>query len=185
MASSENRYLALLRGINVGGKNIIPMQDLRKCLADIGLSKVRTYIQSGNVLFRSDENRVPQLTKLIETELASSFQYEARCVVIGHAKYRKMIGMAPPEWGENEQWKYNAMFLLPGTTAKKILESLPPPRPDIETVSAGSGVIFWSASRKDLTRSTLMKLAASPAYQKMTVRNSNTTHKLLRLFDEI
>ena len=53
MAKALPKFLALLRGINVGGKNIIAKDDLRQCFEDLGFESVRTYIQSGNILFRA------------------------------------------------------------------------------------------------------------------------------------
>ena len=72
------RFLALLRGINVGGKNIVPKDALRKCFEDLGYRSVRTYIQSGNILFRSAETDVTALTDEIEHALSVRFSYDAR-----------------------------------------------------------------------------------------------------------
>ena len=66
MTKNDSRFLALLRGINVGGKNIIAKADLRQCFEELGLTNVRTYIQSGNVLFRCDEKSVDELTATLQ-----------------------------------------------------------------------------------------------------------------------
>ena len=62
-------YFAFLRGINVGGKNIIKMEDLRQIFIDCGFSRCKTYIQSGNVLFRSKNTELKKLTKKIEAKI--------------------------------------------------------------------------------------------------------------------
>ena len=79
---AQTQYLALLRGINVGGNNIIKMADLKACFESLGLTDVVTYIQSGNVIFKSAEKDKAKLTKMIEAGLSKRFNYEARLVVI-------------------------------------------------------------------------------------------------------
>ncbi len=185
MPGQPSRFLALLRGINVGGKNIIAKDELRACFEDLGFTSVRTYIQSGNILFRSQDRAVKRLTTIIEGGLSERFSYEAKAVVLPHHRYRAAVEAAPSDWGHDEQFKHNACFTLSSSTPRKLLSQLPTPKPKIEVVSVGPGVIFWSVSKKQLTRSTLMKLAATPAYQQMTVRNHNTVFKLLDLFETI
>ncbi|MDP6446338.1 MAG: DUF1697 domain-containing protein [Pirellulaceae bacterium] len=185
MTSTSNRFLALLRGINVGGKNVIAKDDLKACFEDLGLENVRTYIQSGNILFRSDETRVKELTASIEAGLSERFSYEAQAVVLSHKKYKSSVAAAPAEWGHDDSRKHNAMFTLSSTTPKKVLARLTPPKSDIESVATAPGVIFWSASIAELSKTTVMKLASLPVYQQMTVRNHNTVFKLLDLFETI
>ena len=81
--------------------------------------------------------------------------------------------------------KHNALFTLQGVTPADIMSQLPPPNPKIENAVTGPGVIFWSASRQHLARTTIMKLAKLPLYQQLTVRNHNTTFKLRDLFAAI
>lgn len=173
-----SRFLALLRGINVGGKNIIAKDDLRKCFEKMGFSSVRTYIQSGNVIFESDLSKIAELTDIVEEALSKRFKYEAQAVVLSRRKYQTAISSAPPTWGNNDDHKHNAMFTLRTTTPAKVLNLLPDPKPEIDIVTTGPGVIFWSVSKKGLTKSTAMKLAKHRTYQQMTVRNHNTVFKL-------
>ena len=184
MAKQPRRFLALLRGINVGGKNIIPKDALRRCFEDLGLLHVRTYIQSGNVLFRSHETNSKTLTDAIEAGLTKQFSYDAQAVVLSYTRYQAAVQAAPDGWGQNGLQKHNALFTLRGITPERVLTKLPAPQADIETVTTGPGVVFWSASKKHLTRTTLMKLAAAPVYQQVTVRNHNTVFKLLELFED-
>ena len=185
MAESSKRYLALLRGINVGGKNIIAKDDLRRCFEDLGYANVRTYIQSGNILFRSNKSSVKSLTAEVEAGLSDRFSYQAQAVVVPLRKYKSMVAAAPDGWGTDDDQKHNALFTLSVTTPKKVLQQLSPPKTEIETVTVGPGVIFWSVSKQYQTRATLMKLAKESVYQQMTIRNHNTVFKLLRLFEEI
>ena len=185
MAKSNSRFLALLRGINVGGKNVIAKDDLRECFEELGLTNVRTYIQSGNILFRSEETAGKELTPLIEKSLSKRFSYDAQAVVLSYRKYKSVIQAAPRIWGNCDSQKHNALFTLNGITPKKVLAQLSPPKTNIESLTAGPGVIFWSVSKKQLTKTTFMKLAKESVYQQMTIRNHNTAFKLLELFEEM
>lgn len=185
MATNASRFLALLRGINVGGKNIIAKDDLRQCFEDLGFTNVRTYIQSGNVFFRSDEASVKELTTAVEAGLSDRFSYEAQAVIVPHRKYKSAVAAAPDAWGTDDKQKHNAMFTLSSTTPQKVMAQLSIPKTDIETVTTGPGVIFWSASKSHLTKTAMLKLAREAVYQQMTVRNHNTVFKLLELFEEV
>ena len=183
VAVSE-RYLALLRGINVGGNNIIAKDDLRGCFEDMGFTSVRTYIQSGNIVFRAEPGETKQLTALVETGLSARFSYAARAVVLSYADYRALLDAAPPAWGEDPAYRHNALFTLAGTTPDQVLASIPPVKEELETVAAGPGVVFWSAEKKRATRSAFVKLPAHPVYQQVTIRNHNTVRRLAALLEE-
>ena len=179
------RFLALLRGVNVGGKNIVPKDALRGCFEDLGFSSVRTYIQSGNILFRSANTDVPALTDEIERALSERFSYNARAVVLSRRSYRIAVDAAPEKWGRDDGQMHHALFTLAGADSRDILARLRPPRLEFETVTPGPGVIYWSVSRAQPTRSTWVKLPASREYQKLTARNHNTVFRLRQLFEEI
>ena len=184
----DDRYLALLRGINVGGNNVIAKDDLRRCFEGLGFTNVRTYIQSGNIVFRTPE-RTPegetgQLTERVESGLAERFSYAARAIVLSHAGYRAALAAAPAAWGENDAYRHNALFTLAGTTPEEVMAGLPPVKEELESVAAGPGVIFWSAEKKRVTRSAFVKLPALPVYRQVTIRNHNTVRRLATLLEE-
>ena len=183
-ALESERYVALLRGINVGGNNIIAKDDLRRCFEDLGFARVRTYIQSGNIVFRAAQGEGEQLTARVEAGLSERFSYAARAVVLSYAEYRALLDAAPPAWGEGPAYRHNALFTLAGTTPDEVLASLPPVKDELETVAAGPGVIFWSAEKQRVTRSAFVKLPALPVYQQVTIRNHNTVRRLAALLDE-
>ena len=168
-------HLALLRGINVGGKNVIRMGDLRQAFEDMGFADVSTYIQSGNVLFHTDCSSTKQMTARIEKCLSKRFAYHARAVVKSKRQYLEALKCAPASWGTDPSRKHNAIFAGPGVRTNAILGQLPPLRDELEVATCGPGVIFWSASRENITRATMMKIAAIPAYKDLTVRNHKTT----------
>ena len=97
----KERYVALLRGINVGGHNIIAKDDLRHCFEEMGFTRVRTYIQSGNIVFRAAQGEGEQLTARVEAGLSERFSYAARAVVLSYAEYRALLDAAPSAWGED------------------------------------------------------------------------------------
>ena len=185
MAKRSAPYLALLRGINVGGKNIIAKDELRECFENLGFQNVRTYIQSGNVLFRSEVRGIKKLTAHIETALSTTFDYSAQAVVIARNQYQAEIQSAPEDWGVDETRKHNAMFLLGSLKPDDVLTELPSPNPDYECVTTGKTTLFWSTSKQHLGKTAMMKLASSPLYKQMTVRNHKTTCKLLELLSEL
>ncbi|MBT8485856.1 MAG: DUF1697 domain-containing protein [Phycisphaerales bacterium] len=181
----SSRFLALLRGINVGGHNIIKKDDLRACFEDLGFESVKTYIQSGNILFRSGSTSVKTLTGRVEEGLSDRFGYDAQTLVLSHRQYRTALEAAPAGWGEDDTKKHNALFTLRSTTPAKVIRMAPPPREGVDEISTGPGVIFWSISKKLVGRSSGTKFAASPVYRQVTVRNHNTVFKLLELFDQL
>ena len=185
MAKEQTRYLALLRGINVGGKNIIAKEELCRCFEELGCCCIRTYIQSGNILFRTKATSAKQLSTQIENELSRRFSYAAQAVVLSHHQYVSAVQAAPKQWGASSLRKHNAIFMLGDMPPDELLKQLPSPKKDLESVVMGPGVVFWSVSKKRLSKTTLMKLSMSPVYQNVTVRNHNTVFKLLELFDEI
>lgn len=185
MGKNQTKFVALLRGINVGGNNIIAKADLIDCFESLGFQNVMTYIQSGNILFRANTSSVKNVTSKIEKQLSIRFSYAARAVVMTRRQFDSAVEAAHSEWGHNSEYKHNALFTLGDTTSKNVLAQLPDPNAGIETVSTGPSVLFWSASTKDLSRTTMMKLAKTSMYKQLTVRNHNTVFKIRDLFDKV
>jgi len=171
--AADSRFLALLRGINVGGHNVIAKDDLRACFESLDPSNVRTYIQSGNILFRIDGATPHDLTETIARALSERFAYDA------------VLRAAPNAWGADAQQKHNALFTLPGITPQRVVAQLPPPKPGIESVTLGPGVIFWSILKDHQAQTTYAKLPAARVYRRLTIRNHNTVCKLRDLFEAI
>lgn len=87
-------YIALLRGINVGGKNIIKMDALKKTFASLGFGQVQTYIQSGNVIFESDMEE-KQLTKLIISQIETNFGFSVAVILRTIEELDEIINNCP------------------------------------------------------------------------------------------
>ncbi len=180
----RSRYLALLRGINVGGNAKIAMQDLRSVLEKSGLESVRTYIQSGNIIFESDEDNTTVLAELIKDVIEQNFELTVPVVVFTRTEWSKIVQEAPAWWGKDEDWKHNLLVLLKPYDMSATIAAIGTLKPDIERLEPGDGVLYQAMSRALFGRTTTGKLAASPIYQRMTVRNYNTAKKLLTLLDD-
>ncbi len=177
-------YVALLRGINVGGRNLIRMPALKACFEAGGFAEVATYIQSGNVLFTSPETRVAGLTQRIEEMLAATFGYQATVVVRNRAQMRAVVEHAPKGFGtEPATYRYDAIFLKPPLTSKVAMKSVPT-KPGVDEAHAGTGVLYFSRLIEKATQSRLNKIVSSPIYASVTIRNWNTTTKLLSMMNE-
>jgi len=178
------RYVALLRGINVGGKNPIPMAALKACFEDAGFEEVGTYIQSGNVVFTGPASNQAALTDRVEWTIRNAFaHYEASVVVKSRSQMRAVVDAAPKGFGkEPAKYRYDVCFLKPSVRAKQVVASLPT-KEGVDRIWAGSGVVYFSRLTSRATSSRMNRVASLPAYKQMTIRNWNTTTKLRELLD--
>jgi uncharacterized protein (DUF1697 family) len=184
MPASTN-YLTLLRGINVGGNNLIKMGSLRDSFERNGFVEVSTYIQSGNVLFRSRAADVKRLTRKIERMLSKEFSYEARVVVVSHDKLRGIVEKAPKGFGTKPaDYLSDVIFLRPPLTAAEAMREVQT-REGVDKAAAGDGVLYFSRLKAKASRSRLSKIVSSPIYPQVTIRSWGTTTKLLGKLDEL
>ena len=169
--------LCLLRGINVGGKNIIKMANLKACLEEIGLEKVETYIQSGNVIFESKKaNNV--LTQLIEKALLKKFGYREPVLIISKKKLETIIASAPKGFGsEPGKYQYDFIFIVKEITEKAFAKVVSL-RDGVDTMHVGKDALYFSRLKSKASKSHLSKIVSKPEYKLVTVRNWNTTIKL-------
>lgn len=180
----QTRCIALLRGINVGGNNIIRMADLKTCFEDAGFIDVRTYIQSGNVLFSTTKKHDAALTSNIEKLLADRFGYAARVVILSDANMRQVVAEAPNDFGKQpEAFRYDVIFLKEPLTASQALEAIET-TPGVDEVHTGTHALCFSRVTAKATQSRLAKIVSLPLYKNTTVRNWNTTVKLLSMVSQ-
>ncbi|HEY9350003.1 MAG TPA: DUF1697 domain-containing protein, partial [Acidothermales bacterium] len=137
-------YVALLRGINVGGKNLIRMPALKAAFEEDAFEDVATYIQSGNVLFTAPGARTTELTDRIETLLAEAFDYVPTVVVRNRTQMRAIVDRTPRGFGaEPAKYRYDVVFLKEPLTAKVAMKSLQL-KPGVDEAHAGTGVLYLS-----------------------------------------
>lgn len=172
-----NTYLTLIRGINVGGNNIVPMAKLRDTCTQAGLSNVQTFIQSGNVIFESSETDTKELQLLFEKILREHFSVTTRVVVVARETYLDIIAHFPTVFAR-DGWKHNVMFVEAGTDISSIQSEFSGKDPGLE-VSVYENVIFWSSNIEHRTADKYVKkLLTHPLYKTMTIRNDRTTRKI-------
>jgi len=175
---SENRYVALLRGINVGGNNLIKMLDLRSSFANMGFTDVETYIQSGNVVFSSKQANKAKLTKMIEKALSDAFNYESRVVVVSGSEMERVVAQAPKGFGTDAVlYRYDVLFVREPFTTSEVFADVKA-APGVDTAHAGDHAIYFRRLISKADQSTLNKLVQRQSYKHITVRNWNTTMKL-------
>jgi uncharacterized protein (DUF1697 family) len=172
--------VALLRGINVGGRTLIKMTELRSSIEKLGFDNVSTYIASGNLLFESTERDAARVEAKIERAIDQRFRLPVKAVVLDKPGYARIVDAIPRSWIGDGSVRANVAFVRRGTDAKRIAHEL---RPDaaIEQVKAINGAILWATRRDALNRSVMRTLIGGDAYRELTVRNLNTTLKLQEL----
>jgi uncharacterized protein (DUF1697 family) len=177
LSSRTTVFVALLRGINVGGKNLISMSSLKASFERMGFEDVSSYINSGNLIFKSTEDSARKLERNIEKMLSREYRLECKVVVRSFSEMADLVKSLPKTWNDDKSRKYNVIFLRHSIDSSRLLDGLHP-KSDIERVVYRPGALLWSALTSDLTRSTMLKLSSQKVYQDMTVRNVNTTRKL-------
>ena len=177
------QYLVLLRGINVGGKNIIKMADLKASFEAMGFSNVVTYIQSGNVVLQSEDKDKAAITAKIEKGLSKRFNFVAKVVVISQKELAAIVKSAPNGFGEDgKKFRYDVIFLKEPMTPKEAMQSVKV-REGVDTAYAGKKALYFSRLISRASQSHLTKIIGMPVYQNMTIRNWNTSTKLLALME--
>jgi len=178
-----SRYVALLRGINVGGKNLIKMAALKTCFEAQGFRDVVTYIQSGNVLFTAGDPGSEKLARRIEGALVKTFKCAASVILRSRRQLQEIVRRAPPGFGgQPAQYRYDVIYLNAPLSAALALKAVPS-NPDVDQVRAGPGVLYFSRLISKASQSRISKVVSLPIYQSMTIRNWNTTTALLRLME--
>jgi uncharacterized protein (DUF1697 family) len=176
------QYLALLRGVNVGGRNLVKMADLRAAFEEMGFADVATYIASGNVLFRAPRQTREELAGRIESELSRRFGAELKLVLLTEPQLRAVVEGAPSGVGAKSHL-WDVIFVRKPLTVKKAF-GVVEIREGVDRAWAGKGVVYLSRLAAKATSSRINKIASRPEYEHMTLRSWSTTTKLLDRMDE-
>lgn len=179
-----NTYVILIRGVNVGGKNKVPMGELRTCLEELGYSNVSTFIASGNIILSS--NKSPDEIKTeIENVLPKNFKLDSdlvKVLVLSHKQLKSIVENKPEGFGEHpEKYYSDAIFLIDIDVA----HALPvfKPREGVDKIWPGNGIIYSQRLSAERTKSRLGQIVGTPPYKSMTIRSWNTITKLLELIE--
>ncbi len=177
-------YLALLRGINVGGKNTVSMAKLKECLQKLGFEDVATYINSGNVIVSSNK-KASAVQAEIEQALLDNFKLDTELIkvlILTHKQLKSIIDDKPKGFGEQPEKYYSDAIFLMDISVDEALEVFDP-KEGIDAIWPGKGVIYSQRLGAQRTKSRLGKIIGTKPYKSMTIRSWNTTTKLLKLLD--
>jgi uncharacterized protein (DUF1697 family) len=178
------RYVILLRGINVGGKNKLSMAALKEALEELGYENVATYINSGNVIADSTKS-ASAIEAEIEKVLPKKFKLDSELIkvlALSRAKFKAMLTGRPKGFGdEPKKYHSDAIFLM-GTKVSDAVKAFDP-REGVDALWPGKGVIYHQRLSAQRTKTRLNKVMATPFYKSMTIRNWATTQKLLEMLE--
>ncbi len=162
------------------------MASLKKCLEELGFANVSTYIASGNVILDSDKPTA-EIKAQIETALPASFKLDSELIkvlVLTRDQLQAVVDNKPPGFGEQPQTYHSDAIFLMGIDSAEAIAAFDP-RAGVDNVWPGDGVIYSQRLSAQRTKSRLSKIMATPAYKSMTIRNWNTTTKLLELLSKV
>lgn len=160
------------------------MADLRECFEAMGFSNVQTYIQSGNVVFTAKSSSSNALVTKIETGLNTQFNYTASVVVLTGKQIETVLSEAPKDFNaEPNTYRYDVIFCKLPTTPDQVLAELTQ-REGVDTATAGTLAVYFKRVKAEASKSYLPKFVQSPLYKQVTIRNANTSYKLLGMVQE-
>ena len=171
-------YVALLRGINVGGNNKVEMPRLKKLFEDLGFSEVKTYINSGNVIFTGLEADTTKLSAAIEEAIESEFGFSVKVVVVAREVMDHIANRVPADWvNDGKTQKCDVLFLWPDIDSPEVLQKLTL-KPDIDEAQYFPSAVVWRVMRENINKSGMRNIFGTEVYKKSTARNINTVRKL-------
>lgn len=174
------KYVALLRGINVGGNAKVEMVRLKKVFEALGYEKVSTYINSGNVIFEAEQKDMKKLTHEIEKAIKEAFGFEVKTLVRDAKNLQELAKKIPSEWANTPEQKTDILFLWEDFDNKKSLELIQVAK-GVDTLLYLPGAIAWNVDRSQYNKSGMKKFIGSLLYKNMTARNVNTVRKLAEM----
>jgi uncharacterized protein (DUF1697 family) len=175
-------YVALLRGINVGGKALVDMKQLKTTFEGAGLANVKTYINSGNVVFTGGGKDRARLRRKIERAIADDFGLDVTVMLRDTDELRVVVETLPKTWTNDTKHKCDVLFSDEFTSPKSV--DLLPLTKGIEETRFAPGAVVCRVARAKQSKSKLTRLAGTDLYQRMTARNCNTARKLYELARE-
>jgi len=175
--------VALLRGINVGGKNRVGMPALAECFRNAGYEDVRTYLQSGNVVFTAQPATGRALEDDLDRMLQQRFGFPIPTVVRSEDEFAATVGSAPVNHGSREL-RSEVFFLKRPLTVEAVLTQMPQLREGVDSISPGPAALYFSRVATLASKTRITRLMGMPIFQQMTVRSWRTTTRIFEMFDE-
>lgn len=168
----------------MGGKARVEMARLKQVFEALGFEPVKTYINSGNVVFREAQREHAHLADIIEAAIEKEFGFKVIVVVRSLDNIQEVTAAIPPDWTNDQTMKCDVMFLWEDVDAPTVLDDLLI-KPEMEDVKYVPGAVIWRVDRPNVTKSGMLKLIGTPLYKQMTIRNCNTVRKLATMMQEI
>ncbi len=175
-------YIALLRGINVGGRNKLPMKELRTLLEELGLENVKSYIQSGNVVFESDDADVARLSSEIASEINAGYGFEPRVLLLTADDFAAAMSGNPFPEGEGQP-KSLHLYFLSEEPANPNLAALQEVQNEDERFEL-QGAVFYLHAPSGIGRSKLAERVERALGVPTTARNWRSVSKIMALANE-
>ena len=177
------RYIALLRGVNISGKNKVPMAELKKGFEALDFIEVKTCLNSGNVIFSGDEANAAELTGQIERMIQRQFNLDIPVFVISQEDLADILRHAPDWWGTDSKEIYdNLIFIMPPASFPDVYHEIGAPKEGLEQIQEYKAAVFWSFSRKDHRKTNWWpKTASANIGSKLTIRTANTVRKIIHI----
>lgn len=175
------KYIALLRGVNISGKNKITMSILKEELEKIGLEEVKTYLNSGNIVFTSDLEK-GILSKKINKVIKQTFFIDIPVFIMKDSELKDLLDHSPSWWGSDDKSIYdNIIFIIPPYTVYDAYKILKEPKKELEQIEEYKNNIYWSYKLKYYQKTNWWsKTAAKELHDVLTIRTANTVKKLLK-----
>lgn len=175
------KFVALLRGINVGGNCIIKMTDLKTTFESLGYEAVTTLIQSGNVIFTSN-NTSERITEELEARLSKKFGYGSKVVVLTESEFRNILKNVPDEWKNKNDIRCYIAFLKYPLKSSEVTKEIVLTK-NVDFLKEGEKAVYMTTVMSGLMKSGFKKLIGKAAYKNMTMRNYNTAQRLLTFLE--
>ncbi len=176
------KFAALLRGINVGGNTLIKMAELKAAIEQAGFTNVRTYIASGNLVFESTQKNATDLEIVFERAIEKRFKLPVRVVVLSHEEMRQVLHNVPKRWRTGSDLRCYIAFLKKPLKASDVMGEMEP-KEGVDFVVPGNGVVYMGTLLTGITKSGINKIIGKNIYKSMTMRNYNTSRKILELME--
>lgn len=178
-----DKYIVLLRGINISGKNKISMSELKIELEKLGYSNVITYLNSGNVILKSKIDDEKTITNDIYLMIKNKFNLEIPVYVITSLELKDILDNTPEWWGtDNKEIYDNIIFIIPPAKYSEIYNEIGEPKEKIEKIKEYNNIIFWSYNLKEYRKTNWWSKTANTIIKdKITIRTANTMKKVLEL----
>lgn len=179
------KYIILLRGINISGKNKVSMSELKIHLENLGYTKVKTYLNTGNVILETNQLK-EKVEQTISSMLQENFSFDIPIYVMEEAKLKDIVENIPYWQQEENKDRYNnIIFPIDKTTVQDVYDKVGEPSENIDIIEPYKNIIYWSFDLKNYRKSSWwIKTASTDINTKITIRTTATIKKLLKIVEQ-